>query len=104
LSQSSRWLSAIIILIASLVFSVPMLRDGLPFAHDTEEHLERYTCFAAQISEGEWYPRWLTNANAGLGSPVMFVYAPFAYYVPAALRPLLRFHPDGAQESREFGV
>ena len=93
-----------IILVFSLVLSIPLLRDGLPFAHDTEEHLERYVCFADQISHGELYPRWLAKANGGLGSPVMFVYAPLAYYVPAALRPILNFRQDGSTESKELGV
>jgi hypothetical protein len=100
----SRWRPAAIILAVSLVLSFPLFRDGLPLAHDTEEHLERYVCFAAQIANGEVYPRWLANANGGLGSPVMFVYAPLAYYVPTLLRPLLHFPVDGAKESRELGV
>ena len=25
--------------------------------------------FSAQVWAGEWYPRWLTDVNAGLGSP-----------------------------------
>ena len=92
------------ILLASLILGFPLLRKGLPFAHDSEEHLERYACFVSQLSEGEIYPRWLTKLNAGFGSPVMFVYAPLAYYVPAALRPILPFRRDGLTETREFGV
>jgi len=102
--SAGRWLPPAIILAASLILSSPLFRGGLPYAHDTEEHLERYICFADQLSHGELYPRWLANANGGLGSPVMFVYAPLAYYVPAALRPLLHFRMDGSKESREVAV
>ena len=98
------WLPVTAILVISLILSFPLLRRGLPYAHDTEEHLQRYVCFAAQISEGEIYPHWLTKLNGGLGSPVMFVYAPLAYYVPVALRPLLRLQLDGIRESREVAV
>ncbi len=101
---ATRWLLAAVILAASVILSIPLFRDGLPYAHDTEEHLERYICFTEQLSHGELYPRWLAKANGGLGSPVMFVYAPLAYYVPAALRPILRFPLDGATESREMAV
>src|SRR5258708_25266684 len=83
----NRWLPPAIILAASLILTYPLLQHGLPYAHDSEEHLERYVNFVSQISQGELYPRWLANFNGGLGSPVMFVYAPFAYYVPAVLRP-----------------
>lgn len=99
-----RWMPCAIILVFSLVLSIPLFRDGLPYGHDTEEHLERYVCFAGQIAHGELYPRWLEKANGGLGSPVMFVYAPLAYYVPAVLRPVLNFRQDGSTESRELGV
>lgn len=101
---SFRLLPAAIILGVSLILSIPLFRDGLPYAHDTEEHLQRYACFISQISQGEIYPRWLAKLNCDLGSPVMFVYAPFAYYVPAALRPILHLPIDGLRESREVGV
>ena len=100
----NRILPVTFLLAASLVMSLSLLRIGIPYGHDSEEHAERYVLFASQISQGEFYPRWLANFNGGLGSPVMFVYAPLAYYVPAALRPLLHFPIDGARESREFGV
>jgi hypothetical protein len=101
---SNRLLPVAIILAASLILCFPLFRQGLPLAHDTEEHLQRYVCFVSQISKGEICPRWLAELNCGLGSPVMFVYAPLAYYVPAALRPLLRLPVDGLRESREVAV
>src|SRR5262249_12687515 len=100
----NRWMPAAIILVASLILTFPLLRYGLPHAHDSEEHLQRYVCFVSQLSRGELYPRWLAQFNAGLGSPVMFVYAPLAYYVPAAIGAVLHFAADGIKESREFGI
>ena len=94
------------ILTASVMLSLPLLTQGLPFADDSEEHGERYVLFASQFWRGELYPRWLGKFNNGLGSPVMFVYGALGYYVPAILRPILRFPSDGVQESREiaFGL
>jgi hypothetical protein len=41
--------------------------------------------------------------NAGLGSPIMFVYAPLPYYIPALLRPLLPLSAVHNRESLELG-
>ncbi len=37
--------------------------------------------FAAQISAGEIYPRWLPEMTAGGGSPVFYFYGPLPFYV-----------------------
>jgi hypothetical protein len=41
--------------------------------------------FSAQVWAGEWYPRWLMDVNAGLGSPVFLFYSPGAYWLGSAL-------------------
>jgi hypothetical protein len=37
--------------------------------------------FSSQLWAGDWYPRWLSYANAGLGAPHLFVFGPLPYYV-----------------------
>ena len=36
--------------------------------------------FAEQVLQGELYPRWLEDLNAGAGSPVFFFYGPVPFY------------------------
>jgi hypothetical protein len=72
-------------------------------SHDSFEHVARYSSVASQLRQGEFYPRWLANMNAGLGSPVLFVYAPLPYFVPGFLSPLLRLG-FGKNEPFELGV
>src|SRR4051794_7724433 len=40
--------------------------------------------FAHQLSQGDFYPRWLYQSHAGLGSPVFYFYPPLAFFVGAA--------------------
>jgi uncharacterized membrane protein len=56
--------------------------------HDTYEHLNYSRHFAEQFWAGEWYPRWLTGMNHGLGSPSFFVFPPLPAYVFSLLAPL----------------
>jgi hypothetical protein len=47
------------------------------------------------LRRGEIFPRWLPEANAGFGSPVMMFYAPLAYLVTAIVNlPFAWLHPD----------
>lgn len=65
-----------------IVLMLPMLIIGASLtAHDSFHHMEGIQSFAEQIGSGELYPRWIENANAGLGSPTFFFYFPLPYYV-----------------------
>jgi hypothetical protein len=46
-------------------------------------------CFASQFWEGNLYPRWCFDANAGLGAPVFVYYPPLPFYVAALFYPLV---------------
>ena len=102
LGGSGYW-SVALILAASVGLGLPALYHGMPLGHDSFEHVSRYSAVASQLREGEIYPRWLASMNAGLGSPVLFVYAPLPYFVPGFLSPLLRLG-FGKNEHFELGV
>lgn len=51
-------------------------------------HLVRMDLFARQFWQGDIYPRWLMDANSGLGSPTFLFYFPLPYYPAALLYPL----------------
>jgi hypothetical protein len=38
-----------------------------------------------QLRAGVWYPRWLADANLGLGSPALYFYSPLPYTLTALL-------------------
>jgi len=102
--KHARLWSFLSILAASVALGFPLLIRGIPLGHDTLDHLQRYSCVAAQFWQGEVYPRWLARMNSGLGSPALFVYAPLPYFAPALLRPLLRLPVNASRESLELGI
>jgi hypothetical protein len=73
-----------LILIAGLGIALtwPAIWNGWPeLGHDSIYHPLWLEAFSAQFRAGEWYPRWLSDTNAGLGSPTFFYYTPLSYYL-----------------------
>jgi len=79
------------------LFCWPLLFHGIPeLADDAIAHVAWDKSFSSQIAAGEWYPRWLAEANDGLGSPVFFYYPPVASYASSAFGILFGARdPDG---------
>lgn len=78
-----------VIVIAGTLLGLPLLLHGLlPRGHDVPQHLRRYAAFRQSFGITNPYPRWISKANAGLGSPVLFVYGPLPYMAAATVRPL----------------
>ncbi len=74
----------------ALLWCVPLLSRGIPdLSHDGVSHAIRQVVFSNQLWNGEWYPRWLTDANSGLGSPSFFFYPSIPSYAASLFRPLL---------------
>src|SRR5437870_450529 len=78
-----------------LIFGVPYLSD------DGVTHAIWYTHFSEQLWAGDFYPRWLVNMNAGLGSPAFFYYPPLPFFLTSVLRP---FFPNDPQGWHQVGV
>lgn len=78
---------ALRLIIIGFVSILPVLIFGFPFfSHDGTPHAMWYSNFSEQLWAGELYPRWLTEMNGGLGSPVMFYYPPTGYYLTSPFR------------------
>jgi hypothetical protein len=55
---------------------------GIPSsALDASIHAQWLAEFNLSFRAGDWYPRWLSQANGGLGSPVFYFYPPFPYWI-----------------------
>ena len=91
------------IVVVAVVLCLPCLLRGIPQGYDSQDHIGYQHHFSRQFWEGEWYPRWLAEANEGYGSPVFIIQYPLPYLFTAALRPLTHF--EGAdREARELGI
>jgi len=75
----------LLIVIAALLLVLPMWLRGCPDGHDILHHLIFSHHFTTQFWQGELYPRWLTQMNAGFGSPTFFFYAPLPFWITALL-------------------
>jgi hypothetical protein len=80
-SRRNNWWSVLLIVGVGLLLTLPLLLNGYLKAHDFQFHLVYSQHFSAQLWQGDWYPRWLSNMNAGFGSPTFFFYAPLPYYI-----------------------
>jgi hypothetical protein len=78
---SINWRYPTMVFIAATIVCLPILTYGAPAGHSLGFNLVWLREFSAQLFAGEVYPRWLTNLNAGAGSPVFFFYAPLPFYV-----------------------
>ncbi|MBS0244761.1 MAG: hypothetical protein JSS20_21530, partial [Proteobacteria bacterium] len=92
------------VLAAALVFSFPCLLWGLPLGADAPLHTIYQKLFTGQLWQGELYPRWLSELNKGLGSPIFFLQYPVPYFAAALLKPLLWFVGEDRFESHQLGV
>jgi hypothetical protein len=71
------------LLMATGALLMPLWWQGGSQGHDLFHHLLSGHYFAAQLWQGEPYPRWLMAMNGGFGSPTFFFYPPLPYYVSA---------------------
>ncbi len=72
-----------------LVVCWPILVHGAPeLSWDGAAHAVWAQQFASQLWQGEWYPRWFANVNAGYGGPSGFFYPPLTNYASSIFWPL----------------
>lgn len=70
-----------VITLIGLGLTLPALFVGMFGGHDFRENLLYIRNFSDQFWAGDRYPRWLSQMNAGLGSPTFFFYAPLPYFM-----------------------
>ena len=81
---------------AGLILTLPILIFGIPFlSDDGAKHAVWYVHFSEQLWSGDFYPRWLINMNAGLGSPAFFYYPPLPFFLTNLLKPFFTNDPHG---------
>lgn len=67
-----------------LIAVLPTFGDGIIVGADSLIHLHRIPAMHLLLSEGVWYPRWVSYFHLGYGYPIFNFYAPGAAYVGAA--------------------
>jgi hypothetical protein len=95
--------SLVIVLVAALLCA-PCLLVGIPAGMDAPTHVIYQYYFSHQFWSGDFYPRWLAEANKGYGSPVFLIQYPLPYVTTALLRPITLFPASATREAQELGV
>ncbi|MBT0652955.1 6-pyruvoyl-tetrahydropterin synthase-related protein [Geomobilimonas luticola] len=72
-------------LTASYCIMPLIIHQSLPYSHDMLFHVFQADQFSRGIAGGSLYPRWMADANEGLGSPTFIFYSPFSYYIVAII-------------------
>ncbi len=75
-----------LLIIATIIINLRMIRDGLNASVDLEWHTTWIQHFSKQLSEGIWYPRWLAGTNYGYGSPTFVFQPPLVFYLGSLLK------------------
>lgn len=78
-------------LVAGVCFAViiPAILWGIPSNLDLTNHFRFALPFYDSIVQGDFYPGWLAESNAGYGDPSFRFYPPAFYYLLAASRFLI---------------
>ena len=71
-------LAVLLILIFSLLISLPLLKRGLFEFHD-DQHVARLYLFDKSLKEGQFPVRWVDELGFGFGYPLFVFYPPFIY-------------------------
>lgn len=74
------------LLLGSFLSVVPILVWGPPDGPDLASHLRFVQAFDGSIRQGNIYPAWQTQANAGYGDGSFRIYSPLAYYALSATK------------------
>ena len=72
-----------------------ILTAGWPVSGDLIFYANCLKEFSAQLWAGDVYPRWLTGADGGLGSPVFLFFGPLIFYIASLFAWLAPFDPNG---------
>ncbi len=60
---------------------LPVALYSFPNGDDLAQHYWWTREWANELQQGHWYPRWLSGAYGGRGSPVMLYYPPVPFFV-----------------------
>ena len=67
-----------LILLFSILVSLPLLKPGLYLIHD-DQHIARLYLFDQSLKAGQFPVRWVDGLGFGLGYPLFNFYPPFVY-------------------------
>ena len=81
------WVCFAVCLVTALaIHGVTLVSERIGARADIAAHVRWAYQFSLALNEGQWVPRWLSQANGGLGEPTFVVLHPGYYYVVSGLQ------------------
>lgn len=80
---------ALLAITASFCTLPLFVNQSLPLAQDIVFHIFQADQFSKALNDGILYPRWISDANNGYGSPTFIFYAPLSYYFVSVINFLI---------------
>lgn len=81
--QPSTEVCRLLILVASVLFVLPIILNGIPFSNDLRQHYQFAASVYNSMVSGEFFPNWSALENNGYGGIGLRFYPPLSYYVLA---------------------
>lgn len=96
-------LQLLLIMLAATVLGLPCLLCGIPNGYSSSIQVVYQHHFSRQFWNGDFYPRWLAEANGGYGSPIFLIQYPFPYFIATLLGKFTAFSALD-REARDLGL
>src|SRR3989344_6877580 len=77
------FVAILVILLASIVISLPLLKPGLYVIHD-DQQIARLFLFDEALKSGQFPVRWVDSLGFGFGYPLFVFYPPLVYVIGEA--------------------
>ncbi len=84
--RNRRFFDLSIILLASILVTLPIFIYGIPGGPDMPQHFQFAYTFYESITNGTLYPSWALQPNFGYGDVSVRFYPPLTYYILAVFR------------------
>jgi uncharacterized membrane protein len=81
--EQDHWGGLFLLTALSLLLFLPVFLNPYLNGDDAAQHYWWSKEFIHELSNGSLYPRWLSGAYGGRGSPILFYYPPLPFYAAA---------------------
>jgi uncharacterized membrane protein len=89
-AQKDEWGGLLLLAALSVLLFLPVFLNPYLNGDDAAQHYWWSKEFIHEISKGTLYPRWLSGAYEGRGSPTLYYYPPVPFYVTSFFYVVLR--------------
>ncbi len=88
--EKNEWSGLLLLVALSVLLFLPVFFNPSLNGDDAAQHYWWTKEFMHELGQGNLYPRWLSGAYGGRGSPIMFYYPPLPFYAASLFYVFIR--------------